>query len=78
MTRTSTLLQNELVAGCGGGGSSSVDEHFLAIGLADVALVGLGPVGVVGGSARHVGKCVKMGEERGGGGGEGGRGVVGV
>jgi hypothetical protein len=36
-------------------GSSGVDEHFLAIGLADVALVGLGPVGVVGGSARHVG-----------------------
>ena len=29
------------------------DIHLLAIGLAEVALVGLGPVGVVGGSARH-------------------------
>jgi hypothetical protein len=27
--------------------------HLLAIGLAEVALVGLGPVGVVGGSAGH-------------------------
>ena len=31
--------------------------HLLAIGLAEVALVGLGPVGVVGGSAGH-GECV--------------------
>lgn len=36
---------------------SGVDVHFLAIGLADGALVGLGPVGVVGGSARH---CVNV------------------
>ena len=29
------------------------DIHLLAIGLTEVALVGLGPVGVVGGSAGH-------------------------
>lgn len=27
--------------------------HLLAIGLAEVALVGFGPVGIVGGNARH-------------------------